>query len=84
MNFSSWNVFVQQLRDRLATSLPGFTAQQRMLPESRRGDPVAATADARQSGVLLLLYPQDGQVHLVLIERTNDGGAHSGQIALPV
>lgn len=83
MNFSSWNNFVHRLRERLSASLPGFTAQQRMLPESRKGDPVEASADARQSGVLILLYPQDGQVHLVLIERTNDGGAHSGQIALP-
>lgn len=83
MNFSSWNDFVQRLKWRLSASLPGFTAQQRMLPDSRKGDPVAAGADARQSGVLILLYPEGEQVHLVLIERTNDGGAHSGQIALP-
>lgn len=42
-----------------------------------------APAHARQSGVLLLLYPQQEQVHLVLIERSADGGVHSGQIALP-
>jgi 8-oxo-dGTP pyrophosphatase MutT (NUDIX family) len=83
MTFSSWNDFVHRLRERLSVSLPGFTAQQRMLPESRKGDHVEAAADARQSGVLILLYPEGGQVHLVLIERTNDGGAHSGQIALP-
>jgi len=83
MTFSSWNDFVHRLRERLSVSLPGFTAQQRMLPESRKGDPVEAASDARQSGVLILLYPKGRQVHLVLIERTNDGGAHSGQIALP-
>lgn len=38
---------------------------------------------ARQSGVMLLLYPEGNDVQLVLIERTEDGGVHGGQIALP-
>lgn len=83
MKFSSWNHFVQQLEVRLSQALPGFAAHMKMLPESRRNDPLKAGDDARQSGVLILLYPVGDEVHLVLIERTNDGGAHSGQIALP-
>lgn len=53
-----------------------------MLPEGRRYiDP--PPGGARQSGVLLLLFPKSGRLHLVLIERSRDGGVHSGQIAFP-
>ncbi|RQO31984.1 CoA pyrophosphatase [Taibaiella sp. KBW10] len=83
MKFSSWSHFVQQLELRLSQTLPGFAAHLKMIPESRRGQQMLAGDDARQSGVLILLYPVGDQVHIVLIERTNDGGAHSGQIALP-
>lgn len=42
-----------------------------------------APETARQSGVLLLFYPTSEDIKLVLIERSNDGGVHSGQIAFP-
>ncbi len=32
---------------------------------------------------MLLLYPEGDDIKLVLIERTDDGGVHGGQIALP-
>lgn len=40
-------------------------------------------ADARQSAVLLLLYPKSAETHILLIKRTEDGSAHSGQISFP-
>lgn len=48
-----------------------------------RPDSSVAPPHARKSGVLLLLYPDNGDLRLVLIERSADGGVHSGQIALP-
>jgi 8-oxo-dGTP pyrophosphatase MutT (NUDIX family) len=43
-----------------------------------------AVAEPRRAAALVLLYPdEDGEARLVLIERTDDGGAHARQVALP-
>lgn len=70
------------LQQRLDQPLPGYEAQQRMM-NVNRPDSRVAPPHARKSGVLLLLYPDGGDLRLVLIERSADGGVHSGQIALP-
>ncbi len=77
-----WNVFVQWLRERMQQPLPGYEAQKKMM-NINRPDGSHAPPTARQSGVLILLYPKDGDIKLVAIERSADGGVHSGQIALP-
>ena len=73
---------IDWLRNRLQQTLPGKQAQERMtgrvLPM-----PDEIPVDARQGAVLALLYPVDGMVSLLLIRRTADGGAHSGQISFP-
>ncbi len=71
------------LAEKLRGSLPGRTAQNTMLPPGRtltdRPPP-----GARHSAVLIALIPTpEGQVSIPLIQRTDDGGPHSGQIALP-
>lgn len=77
-----WNEFTVWLQQRLQATLPGYEAQKRMMNINRPN--VAATPEtARQSGVMLLLYPEAADIKLVLIERTDDGGVHGGQIALP-
>ena len=44
----------------------------------------AAVEAPRRAAALVLLFPgPDGEARLVLIERTDDGGAHARQIALP-
>jgi len=77
-----WNVFKTWLQQRLQQPLPGYEAQKKMM-SVRRPDASEAPETARQSGVLLLLYPAADTVKLVLIERSADGGVHSGQLALP-
>jgi len=77
-----WNEFVQSLKARMQQPLPGYEAQKKMM-NVNRPDASHAPATARQSGVLILLYPDNDDVRLVLIERSADGGVHSGQIALP-
>jgi 8-oxo-dGTP pyrophosphatase MutT (NUDIX family) len=79
---SDWNNFSTWLQQRLQQPLPGYSAQTRMM-SAYRPEASDAPADARQSGVLLLLYPDQNETKTVLIQRTLDGGAHSGQIALP-
>lgn len=79
---AQWSEFISWLSRRLGEPLPGYEAQKRMM-NINRPDVQEAPAHARQSGVLLLLYPDQDDVRLVLIERSADGGVHSGQIALP-
>lgn len=45
--------------------------------------PFEVPANARPSAVLSLLFPKEDQLHLLLIKRTEDGHAHSGQISFP-
>ncbi len=68
---------------KLAEPLPGAVAHKRMLPAFRAEASLDISDNARESGVLLLLYPEQQRTHLVLIQRSDDGGSHSGQIALP-
>jgi 8-oxo-dGTP pyrophosphatase MutT (NUDIX family) len=43
-----------------------------------------ATTQPRAAAALVLLFPgDDGQARLVLMERTDDGGAHGGQVSCP-
>lgn len=77
-----WKHFKQYLIESLSQPLPGYAAQKKMMSVNRP-DASEAPSSARQSGVLLLCYPKDKDVNIVLIERSNDGGAHSGQIAFP-
>ncbi len=70
------------LKERLQKELPGKQAQERMtgrvLPM-----PDEIPENARQGGVLALLYPIDNILNILFIRRTADGGAHSGQIGFP-
>ncbi len=36
-----------------------------------------------KSAVLVLLFPQNGQISTILLQRVRDGSPHSGQISLP-
>ena len=62
---------------------PGLAAQSRMAPRPRQGWPPGEGITSRQGGVLLLLYPHQGQLYLVLTRRTEAMDNHKGQIALP-
>ena len=77
-----WNDFISWMKERLLQPLPGYEAQRKMMSVNRP-DTAAVPDRARQSGVLILLYPEEADIKLVLIERSVDGGVHSGQVALP-
>ncbi len=81
----SLNAFFECLQRKLAGPLPGRSAQSLMAPIPRPGwDPNDRPAEpARQSGVLVLFYPHQGQLHLPLILRPTYDGTHSGQVAFP-
>lgn len=85
MTLNSFEQFVNRLSGRLKEPLPGRDAQQLMAPrpinERRfREDP---NNPARPGGVMVLLYPENGEIYLPLTKRPVYQGAHSGQVSLP-
>lgn len=73
---------VEKLRSRLLLPLPGREAQERMTGRVRPM-PDEIPSNARDSAVLQLIYPVDGDFRILFIRRTEDGRAHSGQISFP-
>jgi 8-oxo-dGTP pyrophosphatase MutT (NUDIX family) len=82
MEFTS---FIHKLEDQLKLPLPGLRAQLKMSSMSRVRELMkdGPREDAVQSSVLVLLYPADQDINLVLMLRPNYEGVHAGQISLP-
>lgn len=79
--------FLNALQDGLL-NLPGKEAQYRMAPSLRKQELLHnwPIKDARQSAVLILLYPdaaEQDRWKTVLMKRNEYPGAHSGQISFP-
>lgn len=80
------SVFIELLKEQLGRQLPGSEAQSKLEPEIRRvlrQKAVSTSQAARESAVLLLLFPKSDQLHLLFIQRAEYDGVHSGQIAFP-
>lgn len=75
--------FIDFIKKRISTPLPGLDAQLRMAPIGRVNEGWTIPADHKKSAVLILFYPYEDTLKVVLIVRTDKGGVHSGQIALP-
>ncbi len=77
----------QRINHRLDQTLPGTEAHYRMAPPGRfkkdRSSHYKPNPKTRQGGVLILLYPKEGELHFPLILRPENTGVHSGQMALP-
>ncbi len=74
-----------KLRRSLAYGLPGVEAHQRLAPQGRKAglpDFSGTNKEVKTACVMLLLYPQQNQSMIILIERA-EAGLHAGQIALP-
>lgn len=70
------------LQNRLQSPLPGLNAQMLMAPPIR-GRTLEVPNNARQSAVMLLLYPHQGTWWIPFIRRAEDGRVHGGQVSLP-
>ncbi|MFZ4523295.1 MAG: NUDIX hydrolase [Bacteroidales bacterium] len=77
--------FIVLLEQRLRGPLPGKSAQLKMSSLVRIQELMkfSQPEDAMQSSVLILLYPQQESIGLVLMLRPEYKGVHSGQISLP-
>jgi 8-oxo-dGTP pyrophosphatase MutT (NUDIX family) len=73
------------LNERMLKPLPGRDAQAEMAPrpidESRFNE--NPKYPARPGGVMVLLYPKQGELYLPLMKRPSYDGAHSGQVSFP-
>lgn len=78
-------LLVNILRAKLNDGLPGTDAHLRLAPALRKKDllPGSLPNSARDSAVLIVLYPFKKRLHTVVILRNEYDGAHSGQISLP-
>jgi 8-oxo-dGTP pyrophosphatase MutT (NUDIX family) len=71
------------LSERLQQELPGKLAQIEAIPYRKIDYGTFSMSNAKKSGVLILFYLKDNEPHIVLIQRPEYDGTHSGQIALP-
>ncbi|MHB8094581.1 MAG: NUDIX hydrolase [Candidatus Aminicenantales bacterium] len=73
------------IEQRLRKPRPGLSAQLSMAPRPRPGRKVYTEVEERclKAGVLVLLYPRESGLHLVLIRRTSVGVHHRDQIGFP-
>ena len=76
---------VEKLKEQLKKTLPGLDAQLLMASDVRFkfSDIEVKQRDAKRSSVLILLYPINNCIHIVLIQRPTYAGVHSGQISFP-
>lgn len=80
----SFDPFIEELKARLSDDLPAHAAHQKVMSHRRPvKDLQEQLKEARQSAVLILLYPHQQCLHTVFILRSNYRGVHSGQIAFP-
>ncbi len=80
MNF---NDVIKIVQNRLENeTLPGEAAHYQMAPDERPGL-ATDSANANIGSVLLLVYPRRETPHLLLIQRTEYQGVHSGQVSFP-
>jgi 8-oxo-dGTP pyrophosphatase MutT (NUDIX family) len=85
MNSIAAPAAIDRLRDAFQRPLPGLPAQMQMAPAPRPGTtPVSALSqDCRRAGVLVWLYPCDGDLCLVLTRRAESVEHHRGQVSFP-
>lgn len=82
MTFDQW---VESLRERLTSPLPGPTAHEplRAMPVGEVRPVFEHKTPPKPGSVLILLYPDRGEIKFPLTKRPEYLGAHSGQVSLP-
>jgi 8-oxo-dGTP pyrophosphatase MutT (NUDIX family) len=79
------NKFADLLKTEIQKGLPGTEVQWQMASSDRmvRDFPRIPGKDARVAAVLILLYPYNGSVYTIFMQRPDYNGVHSGQISFP-
>lgn len=76
--------FISSLEKALL-QLPGEDSHTEAMPLGRpySSQAILANSEARESAVGIVLYPKQGQLHSLLIQRPTYDGTHSDQLAFP-
>ena len=85
MDFENIYNFATRLKTELLKGLPGTDAQWQMASSDRllKNFRRLPGKDARIAAVLILLYPHNGSICTVLMQRPDYNGVHGGQISFP-
>ena len=77
--------FASSLKTEILKGLPGTDVQWQMASSDRfiKNFPRLPGKDARIAAVLILLYPNNGSICTVLMQRPDYNGVHGGQISFP-
>lgn len=77
--------WLETLEQRLRGPKPGLASQLKMVPDPRPGDKTYQDVgdSCPKAGVLVLLYPRQGRLHVVLTRRTANVAHHQAQISFP-
>jgi 8-oxo-dGTP pyrophosphatase MutT (NUDIX family) len=77
--------FANILKAEILKGLPGTEVQWQMASSDRMvmNFPRQPGPDAKVAAVLILLFPEKGSVHTVLMQRPEYKGVHGGQISFP-
>ena len=77
---------IEELKQKLQQPLPGVKSHLKMSPRHRVEEFSSmnnVVPSAKNSAVLILLYPDNGKLKTVFIKRSEYDGVHSGQISFP-
>lgn len=79
------NSFTDLLKAEIKKWLPGTEVQWQMASSDRmaKNFPRTPGSDAKAAAVLILLFPDNGSIHTVLMQRSDYKGIHGGQISFP-
>lgn len=82
---NSLKLLAEKLRTQAFHKLPGITSHKSMLPEGRSmpDDYLNKLENYKQSAVFALFFQEQEQIHLLLTQRHQYEGKHSGQISFP-
>ncbi|HEX2968428.1 MAG TPA: CoA pyrophosphatase [Bacteroidales bacterium] len=77
--------FKNNLKNAIKKGLPGTEVQWMMASSDRmlKDFPKVPGPDAKQAGVLILLWPEDHSIQTVFMQRPDYVGIHGGQISFP-
>ena len=78
-------LFREKLSLEIGKALPGTEVQWAMASSDRlvKDFPRIPRPDSEIAAVLILLYPDNGNIHTVFIQRPEYNGVHGGQISFP-
>ncbi len=77
-------ITASKIKEVLQQPLPGEVSHLKMLPASRKlTAELQELENAKHSGVMLLLFTSENELHALLIKRTEQMKHHAGQVAMP-